>query len=229
MTAPDKPKLLSPKERNLPFIAGLVLSVLSFISLQFTYFQMSIALAAVIFFGIYLILNIRRFPRMDAAFLKKNAASEDVPVGVIFLATGMAIVTSVGLLFYIINNGNTTSLPDFALSLASVALGWATIHTMAAIHYAHLFWQPDEAVAADGRHRVRRGLIFPETPEPAITDFLYFAFIIGMTAQTSDVVISSTSMRRMNLFHAIVSFFFNTVLVAAAVNIAVSFHAVGAG
>ena len=229
MTTPDFPKLLTPKQRNLPFIAGFVLSIMSFISLRFTYLQMSIALGAVVFFGTYLILNIRRFPRMDAAFLKKNAASEDVPVGVIFISTGMAIVTSVGLLFYIINNGNTTSLPVFALSLASVALGWATIHTMAALHYAHLFWQPDEGVAADGRHRIRRGLIFPETPEPSIADFLYFAFVIGMTAQTSDVVISSTSMRQVNLFHAIVSFFFNTVLVAAAVNIAVSFHVVGAG
>ena len=229
MTTPEKSIVLNHRERNLPFIAGFVLSVMSFLSLKFMYVQMSVALGAVIFFGTYLLLNIRRFPRMDAAFLKKNAASEDVPVSVIFIATGMAIVTSVGLLFYIINNGNTTSLPDFALSLASVALGWATIHTMAALHYAHLFWQPDEKVTSDGRHRVRRGLIFPETPEPAIGDFLYFSFVIGMTAQTSDVVISSTSMRQVNLFHAIVSFFFNTVLVAAAVNIAVSFHVVGAG
>jgi uncharacterized membrane protein len=43
-----------------------------------------------------------------------------------------------------------------------------------------------------------------------------------MTAQTSDIAITSTGMRKINLLHAIVSFFFNTVLVAAAVNAAVS-------
>jgi len=133
MNTQDMLPQMSAKQRNLPFIAGLALSILSFISLQFTHLQMAIALGAVVFFGTYLLLNIRRFSRMNAAFLKRNAAAEDVPVTVIFIATGMAIVTSIGLLFYIINNGNKTSLTDFALSLASVALGWATIHTMAAL------------------------------------------------------------------------------------------------
>ena len=63
-----------------------------------------------------------------------------------------------------------------------------------------------------------RGLDFPGTAEPGGYDFLYFAFVIGMTAQTSDIAITSTAMRKINLVHAVVSFFFNTVLVAAAVN-----------
>ena len=68
----------------------------------------------------------------------------------------------------------------------------------------------------------RGGLDFPGKDEPGAHDFLYFAFVIGMTAQTSDVAITSTAMRKANLLHAVVSFFFNTVLVAAAVNVAVS-------
>ena len=43
-----------------------------------------------------------------------------------------------------------------------------------------------------------------------------------MTAQTSDVVITTTAMRRINMMHAVVSFFFNTVLVAASVNAVVA-------
>ncbi len=57
---------------------------------------------------------------------------------------------------------------------------------------------------------------------PGVHDFLYFAFVIGMTAQTSDVAITTTAMRNFNLVHGIVSFLFNTVLVAAAVNVAVT-------
>jgi uncharacterized membrane protein len=216
----------TPKERHLPFLAGFVLSFLSLVSLSFSLLQTSLALAAVIFFATYLVLTILRFPKMGAAFLKTNAANEDVPVVVIFLATSLVIISSVALLFYIINAGGRTSFADFSLSLVSVALGWLAIHTMAALHYAHLFWQPNEEAAPDGRHAIRRGLSFPDTPDPSISDFLYFAFVIGMTAQTSDIVINSTSMRRTTLVHAVVSFFFNTVLVAAAVNIAVSLHPV---
>jgi uncharacterized membrane protein len=46
-----------------------------------------------------------------------------------------------------------------------------------------------------------------------------------MTAQTSDVAVTKTRMRKLNLLHSVVSFFFNTVLVAAAVNVAVSLAA----
>jgi uncharacterized membrane protein len=95
---------------------------------------------------------------------------------------------------------------------------------MAALHYAHLYWQPDgQQGDASGP---REGLQFPkdqdDDAEPGAWDFLYFAFVIGMTAQTSDVQITTTRMRKFNLVHAIVSFFFNTVLVAVAVNVAVS-------
>ena len=62
----------------------------------------------------------------------------------------------------------------------------------------------------------------PAETEPGVYDFLYFAFVTGMTAQTSDVAITSTAMRKFNLMHGIVSFFFNTVLVAAAVNVVIS-------
>ena len=88
---------------------------------------------------------------------------------------------------------------------------------MAAMHYAHAFWSTQSSGNTRGH-----GLDFPGTSEPGGYDFLYFSFVIGMTAQTSDVAITSTSMRKINLLHAVVSFFFNTVLVAAAVNGAVS-------
>jgi uncharacterized membrane protein len=69
------------------------------------------------------------------------------------------------------------------------------------------------------------GLDFPGDDEPSGHDFLYYALVIGMTAQTADVNITRTSMRKLTLLHAVVSFFFNTVLVAAAVNVAVSLAA----
>lgn len=63
---------------------------------------------------------------------------------------------------------------------------------------------------------------FPGTPAPDFSDFIYYAFVVGMTAQVSDVQVTSRRMRRLTLGHGVLSFLFNTVLLALAVNIAAS-------
>jgi uncharacterized membrane protein len=65
-------------------------------------------------------------------------------------------------------------------------------------------------------------LLFPETKEPGAWDFLYFSFVVGMTAQVSDVQVVSTAIRRVTLAHGILSFFINTIIFALAVNVALS-------
>ena len=52
----------------------------------------------------------------------------------------------------------------------------------------------------------------------SIWDFLYFSFTIGMTAQVSDVVVTAGGLRRVVLLHSIGAFFYNTVILALAVN-----------
>jgi uncharacterized membrane protein len=100
-----------------------------------------------------------------------------------------------------------------------VPLGWLTLHTVAAYHYGHLYYV---RAGQDGSDRDAAGLSFPETAEPTTWDFLYFSFVIGMTAQVSDVQVRTTPMRRLVMAHGIVAFLYNTVLLALAVNIAVS-------
>jgi uncharacterized membrane protein len=180
--------------------------------------QLVIEAAANVFFLVYLVLSALKIPRLSAAFLKKHAAGADEPVWAIFAVTLVAVITAVVSLFIVINGRDRHDMLALGLSLASVALGWLTIHTMAALHYAHRYWQPSSP-GADTNHG---GLDFPDTEEPQGFDFLYFAFVIGMTAQTSDVAITTTGMRKINLLHALASFLFNTVLVAAAVNVALS-------
>ena len=64
------------------------------------------------------------------------------------------------------------------------------------------------------------GLEFPQTPEPGLWDFLYYAYVVGMTAQVSDVAVTREAQRRITLVHGIFSFFYNTVILALAVNAA---------
>ncbi|CAN7165753.1 DUF1345 domain-containing protein [Phyllobacterium sp. LjRoot231] len=183
-------------------------------------------IAANVFFVIYLFFSALKIHKLTPEYLRKNAARSDEPVWIIFAVTFGTVVVAVGSLFAVLNSGQNPLPLDMSLALAvaSVPLGWLTIHMMAAIHYAHLYWQPDED-AEGTKDKPRRhvgGLDFPGGKEPGGIEFLYFSYIIGMTAQTSDTAITSTEMRKINLLHAIVSFFFNTVLVAVAVNVVVS-------
>lgn len=202
--------------RFLPFQLAAVAAIAGLATAAWTGWQLAVILAANGFFVVYLALELGRIGRLDKSFLRKHAAAGDLPALMIFCVALATVVAAIGSLFIAVNSSTTGSLL-LALALASVPLGWATIHIMAAIHYAHLFWQPEL-----GQDQPRKGLEFPGTKAPDGWDFVYFAFVIGMTAQTSDVQISGQHIRRFNLIHAIASFFFNTVLVAAAVNVAVA-------
>lgn len=187
------------------------------------------------FFVVYLLLELRKFPKLTAGFLRKHAASTDEPTWIIVAVTFVAVMVAVGSLFILINKGGQPHALELVLSLSAVALGWFSIHTMAALHYAHLYWRPGdrrrEMGSGGGKHKrpddadEHGGLEFPGTDEPNGYDFLYYSMVIGMTAQTADVNVTKTNMRELTLIHAVASFFFNTVLVAAAVNVAVSLTA----
>lgn len=198
-------------------VAGVIaLSALPFVAIWEP--DITIELPAILFFTVYLTLAFLRLRRLTPSYLKQRADVADAPAFVILGVTVLAIVAAIGSLFLALNREQQAGLGELALAVAAVVLGWLTIHTMAAMHYAHVYWRPSRT-HENGR---RGGLDFPGTPDPCGHDFLYFSLVIGMTAQTSDVVITSTAMRKLNLVHATISYFFNTVLVAAAVNAAVS-------
>ena len=71
-----------------------------------------------------------------------------------------------------------------------------------------------------------KDLDFPGQGDPGAWDFLYYSFVVGMTAQVSDVQVTTTVMRRATLLHGVVSFFFNTVFIAMAVNAGVALAAI---
>ena len=106
-----------------------------------------------------------------------------------------------------------------ALVLAGIGapLGWFVLHTAMAFHYADIYFFDDPECADDDKD-----LDFPGRGDPGAWDFLYYSFVVGMTAQVSDVQVRTSVMRRATLFHSVVSFFFNTVFIAMAVNAGVT-------
>jgi uncharacterized membrane protein len=104
---------------------------------------------------------------------------------------------------------------DVALVAVTLLLSWLVTHVTFALRYAHEFYARDL-----GGPDVDRGLEFPGEKEPDYLDFMYFSLVLGMTFQVSDVQITSRKLRRVAALHGLVSFLFNTVIVALTVNIA---------
>jgi uncharacterized membrane protein len=102
----------------------------------------------------------------------------------------------------------------YAVGLLAIVAGWFLIHTMFVFRYAHLFYYD-----SDDDGSAQRGLIFPGTDEPNDFDFAYFSFVIGMTFQVSDVQIKDSGVRRVALLHALISFAYNTTIVALVINL----------
>jgi uncharacterized membrane protein len=101
------------------------------------------------------------------------------------------------------------------LVAVTLFLSWLVCHVTFAYRYAHEFYARDRGGAdVDG------GLEFPQEKEPDYLDFFYFALVLGMTFQVSDVQITSRKLRRVATLHGLLSFLFNTVIVAFTVNIA---------
>jgi len=196
--------------RHMRFVVALVLGLLLWALTSQTPFDPVLrALIAVNgFFVVYLALMMRLTLRSDAADLRRHAEADDEGSALILILAIAAVVIAMTAIFLVLNR-QSDALGEAVFALASAPLGWTLMQVLLAYRYAHLHYSPDPDA----------GLIFPHpnTP-PGPMDFLYFSFTIGMTAQVSDVQVTTTAMRRVVLLHGVGSFFFNTVILALAVN-----------
>jgi len=101
------------------------------------------------------------------------------------------------------------------LTALTVVTSWLFTHLMFAIHYAHDYY-------LNVSRQQPAGLVFPGADTPDYGDFLYFAGVIGTSGQTADVSITTRAMRRTALAHCVLTFFFNTAVLALTINIAAS-------
>jgi uncharacterized membrane protein len=97
------------------------------------------------------------------------------------------------------------------LCLVTVALAWTMTHTAFTLRYARLYYREDSEGVG--------GVTLPGDRAPSYFDFAYFAFTIGMCFQVSDISVTSSQIRRAVLLHAVISFAYNTVILAFVLNL----------
>jgi len=159
---------------------------------------------------LYLVLALELFARSDIHQIRRRAAVQDDGRLAVLVLTVAAAMASMGAIFAELGSGRGPS--QLALAAGTIFASWAFVHTMFALHYAHEFYGGPEGRVG--------GMTFPGDDAPDYWDFAYFAFVIGMCAQVSDVVVSAKATRRTVLAHSIVAFVFNVALLALMVNIA---------
>jgi uncharacterized membrane protein len=151
--------------------------------------------------------------------MRLNARQDVSRLVILSLITTAACTSLLAIAFMLKSTkGVSTSIVVLHLVLSGVTIlgSWMLVHTIFALHYAHGYYKQQGRAFAN---QSAGGLDFPNDTEPDYWDFLYFSFVIGMTSQVSDVQISSSAMRRLALVHGILSFFFNTAILAMSINI----------
>jgi uncharacterized membrane protein len=164
--------------------------------------------------GLYLVLTAALTFRCDLSRLRQRAAEEDEGAIIITVLATLAALASLGAIFIELGAAKAnpgTLWPHVALAVATIALSWLFIHTIFAQHYANEYYDDTGIHAA--------GLQFPGDAKPDYWDFLYFSLVIGMTSQVSDVAVTSSGLRRIVAAHGVLSFVFNTAIIALTVNI----------
>lgn len=192
----------------IAFALGLAAGLAAWLLSVTPVFALLVAVDA--FFLIYLVLTARILGSTSAGDLRRHAAEDDEGVALILGLALVAVVVSITAIFLVVNAEANTWAARLA-ALASLPLGWATIHVLAGFHYAHLHYKGPAP-----------GFRFPGKDDPDAWDFLYASFTIGMTAQVSDIEVTTREMRRAVLVHGVASFFYNTGILALAVNAAVT-------
>lgn len=151
--------------------------------------------------------------------VQKIARIQDSSQTFIFLFVIVASLMSLGAILFLLSSskshgGHVTG--HIFLAMTSVIVSWWLVHTIFTLRYAHLFYDED---TDDGETKPFGGLRFPHDIEPDYLDFVYFSFVIGMTFQVSDIEITKRDIRRLAWIHGLISFAFNTAIVALSINI----------
>jgi len=146
--------------------------------------------------------------------MRAAAARNDANRALLLVITAMLCITILVAIAVELSDRGTAQRANVALVIGTLLLAWLFANMVYTLHYAHLFYRDRPGEGGD-----QGGIDFPGTNEPDYGDFVYFAFTIGMTFQTSDSAISSRPIRRTIVLHSFAAFIFNIGILAFTINV----------
>lgn len=172
--------------------------------------------------SLYILLTARTMAKATDASIRKHAELTDESRFAVLMfciaAAAACLAAIVAQLGAVKETQGILRAGHLSLAVATIVSAWTFIHLIFAQHYAHEFYilrESEKELPEDARG----GLRFPATAQPSFSDFVYYSFVIGCASQTADVETTSRPMRTLTLIHGVISFFFNTTVLALTINI----------
>jgi uncharacterized membrane protein len=149
------------------------------------------------------------WPR-DAEGTKRLAEEEGQTRVTDTVVLGAAVASLAAVVEALVRSGSKDAIgvATVVLGVLVVILSWALVNTVFALKYARRYY-----AGGDG------GIDFGQEEPPAYSDFAYVAFAVGMSFAVPDTQLADTSIRKVALGHALLSYLFGTVVIAVAVNL----------
>ena len=158
------------------------------------------------------------FFTMKPRQIKLLVKDQDATRSVVFIIVLISTVSSLVGIFLLLLNKEGWLLNKYIETLiyvSGVNFSWLLLHIIFTYRYAHLYYANSQSTDA----KCTPALEIQNESNPDYLDFAYFSFVIGMTFQVSDISIVSRQIRRLALLHGLLSFLFNTVIVALSINV----------
>ena len=197
------------------FLAFLILLVAGF----FTHRSLfsadgweSAALAFDLAATVFLLSLIPLLKESGGEVIRRHADANDANRLLVLIVTVLVMVVVMAAIAGELPGARDGDLAAILKLVATLLLIWLFTNCVYALHYAHDFYTKAPGGKDCG------GIDFPGTSEPAYSDFLYFAFTLGMTFQTSDTDITAPRIRAVALFHSFTAFLFNIGVIAFTIN-----------
>jgi uncharacterized membrane protein len=198
------------------FYAALVLGAAAYAAARALGWPAPAAFGSDAFFLVFIGWSFWLLATLTNNDLERKADVEDEGAIIVTLITLGAIAYTSFAIFHALNGKQKGSGLETILILAGAPLSWLMLQSVMVFHYADIYYRHDD------RKDYVAPIDFPRCKEPGPAEFVYFSMVVGMTAQVADTNVQATDMRKAVTAHGVVSFFFNTVLIAMAVNAAVS-------
>jgi uncharacterized membrane protein len=171
-------------------------------------------IGSLVFLLLVTALFLRADPRQMPDYAKAQEEGEWTLFWLVTAGTLISFVAILGEFSGLKDASGSSRALRVSLVGATLVLTWLVTQATFALRYAHEYYQRNDTGGVDG------GLDFPKEDCPDYWDFFYFAAVLGMTFQVSDVEITARKLRRLATLHGMLGFGYNTVVVALTVNLA---------
>lgn len=203
-------KFKKPPSGHLRLALAVLTGVIAcLISTFFLTLPMSLLVGLVFMAGLFVVASVAVLWPMSSEGTRANANREDFnPLLEETLVVSVALIGLVGIVVILLRGNDQERTVAAALGLLGIFLSWAMLHLMYGARYANLYYAEPKG-----------GIDFNSSDPPKYVDFLYMAFTLGMTYAVSDTNVSHTAIRSVVTRHALLSYIFGTVVLAAAINL----------